>query len=82
MMRRAREPFPPPACATALALAVLAAGFVGCGPQEVAEAPPVVRPIKMMEVGAAVSGIARAWPRPSPPASAPWSWPTSSIEPA
>ena len=42
---------------------VLAAGvFAGCSPEEVGERTPVVRPIKMMEVGSAVSAFSRAYP--------------------
>ena len=50
--------------ASAIVLAVLltAGVLAGCGPAEVAEGPPPVRPIKMVEIGDALSTVNRQYP--------------------
>ena len=48
--------------AAALALLVVAGSLAGCGPAEVAEGPPPVRPIKMVEIGDALSTVNRQYP--------------------
>ena len=62
MMRRKRELLLSPGPAAAFALGLMALSFAGCAPEEVAEAPPVVRPIKMMEISEAVSALRREYP--------------------
>jgi RND family efflux transporter MFP subunit len=62
MIQRGRELIHSPGLAGGLALWVVAGISAGCAPGDVAEAPPVVRPIKMMEIGEAVSALRREYP--------------------
>jgi len=60
MIQRSREHIL--SAGSAAVLWVVVASLSGCGPEEVTEAAPVVRPIKMTEIGAAVSAVSRAYP--------------------
>jgi RND family efflux transporter MFP subunit len=61
MIRGTRKSEPPAVGAIVLAV-LLTTGVVGCGPAEVAEGPPPVRPIKMVEIGDALSTVNRQYP--------------------
>ncbi len=62
MIRGARESRRLPPDAIVLAALLTTGVLTGCGPAEVGEHAPVVRPIKMIEVGSAVSALSRAYP--------------------
>jgi len=62
MIRGVRESMRTAPGAIVLAVLLATGVLAGCGPAEVGERAPVVRPIKMMEVGSAVSAVSRAYP--------------------
>ena len=62
MIRGTRESEPPAVGAIVLAVLLTAGVLAGCGPAEVAEGPPPVRPIKMVEIGDALSTVNREYP--------------------
>ena len=62
MIQRSRELILSTGVAATVILWVVAGSLTGCAPEEVAEAPPAVRPIKMIEVGEALSSVRREYP--------------------
>ena len=62
MIQRSRELILSTGVGATLTLWVVAGSLAGCAPEEVAEAPPTARPIKMIDVGEAVSAVRREYP--------------------
>lgn len=62
MIRGARESEHPAVGAIALVVLLTTGVLAGCGPAEVAEGPPPVRPIKMLEIGPPESTLSREYP--------------------
>lgn len=62
MIRGARESMRPAPGAAVLSVLLATGVLAGCGPAEVAEGPPPVRPIKMVEIGDALSTVHREYP--------------------
>ncbi len=62
MIRRGKEFLLAPVWPVALGFWIAAGSLAGCAPEEGVEAPPAVRPIKMVEIGAAVTAVNRQYP--------------------